>query len=374
MSPISSQLSSHGSSEFAEDVKAEEADSSTLDAVPTEPHLMPPAKRRRLGPSSHQSTPIPHIELSTDMGDISEDTDGSIPASPTGDQFTMMQDEDPRNHVQVRICKWEGCQAGDMSNMDNLVQHLHDDHIGNKETNYACEWTDCTRKGTSHASGYALKAHMRSHTKEKPFYCALPECDRSFTRSDALAKHMRTVHETEALRPSDPVPRNYSSTHFKPQRLKLIVTSKPPTAPDAEVEESATMSPGSVVEDDLPLPPPFEYPPDIQFTDEELSMRPDQLFRLLRRQVHWSEEEGKRLAAEVKGLEKKRKEEWMAKELVLANLMEAELAVAHSKGEPEANITRILEDLPKMPLPLSGKDVPWYRQVEDVPVGGREGQ
>ena len=35
------------------------------------------------------------------------------------------------------------------------------------------------------------------------------ECDRSFTRSDALAKHMRTVHETEALRPSDPIPKSH---------------------------------------------------------------------------------------------------------------------------------------------------------------------
>jgi hypothetical protein len=38
------------------------------------------------------------------------------------------------------------------------------------------------------------------------------ECDRSFTRSDALTKYMRTVHETEALRPSDPVPKSHPAT------------------------------------------------------------------------------------------------------------------------------------------------------------------
>lgn len=48
---------------------------------------------------------------------------------------------------------------------------------------------------------------MRSHTGEKPFYCTVPECDRNFTRSDALSKHLRTVHETEMFKLSkrDPV-------------------------------------------------------------------------------------------------------------------------------------------------------------------------
>ena len=102
---------------------------------------------------------------------------------------------------------------------------------------------------------------------------------------------MRTVHETEALRPSDPVPRNYSSAHFKPQRLKLIVNSKPPsTSQDVEIDDDATLSPPPEEEETLP---PFEYPPDVAFSDAELSMRPDQLLRLLRRQVAWSEAEGR---------------------------------------------------------------------------------
>lgn len=63
---------------------------------------------------------------------------------------------------------------GDLGDMDALVEHIHKDHIGARQKKYACEWEDCNRKGMPHASGYALRAHMRSHTREKPFYCALP--------------------------------------------------------------------------------------------------------------------------------------------------------------------------------------------------------
>lgn len=173
---------------------------------------------------------------------------------------------------------------------------------------------------------------------------------------------MRTVHETEALRPSDPVPKNYSSIPPKPQRLKLIVNSKPRgdshNNGDAEIEEDANIYPHTDGEDEALSMAPFEYPSDVQFTQEEIDMPPDQLFRLLRRQVHWAQEDGAELKDELQQLEAKRRKEWMEKELVLANVMEAELANAAEKGQE--NIGMHVEDLPHPILPLVGP-TPWYR-------------
>jgi len=130
--------------------------------------LMPPAKRQKLGDSSLRATPVPHVE---DLGEISSDTDRDVPNSPANHNQRL---EDDDTHEQVTICSWMGCDAGDLGNMDKLVEHIHNEHIETRQKKYTCEWSDCTRRSMTHASGYALKAHMRSHTREKPFYCALP--------------------------------------------------------------------------------------------------------------------------------------------------------------------------------------------------------
>lgn len=141
MSTASSPLSSHS------------YDESSPSASPA------PPRRASTTISSHPPSPSP--------SSISSDTSGSVPGSPGLDAH----DEDA--HEQVTICRWDGC-GSDLGNMDSLVKHIHDEHIGTRKATYACQWDDCTRKGMSHASGYALRAHMRSHTKEKPFYCSLP--------------------------------------------------------------------------------------------------------------------------------------------------------------------------------------------------------
>lgn len=313
------------------------------------PQAMPPAKRRRTGAYDH-ATPLSATTGGTDDSffrllrsptcSMSSDTSGEVLCSPSFAHLSSTHplstayanttsaggaDDEPsgRDAEQVTICKWDGCNEGDLGNMDALVSHIHDAHIGAKRQKYSCEWEGCTRKGMSHASGYALRAHMRSHTREKPFYCALPECDRSFTRSDALAKHMRTVHETEALRPSDPVPRGHSggvsgwgSTNGAngPKKLKIVIKDKNAAGNGSSLftelpplPQTTTGEPIDIDDRPFTLPVhPSYYPSDVvsEFSEYELSLPPSQLFRLLRRQVHWAEQETKHLTRELKLLQR----------------------------------------------------------------------
>lgn len=176
---------------------------------------------------------------------------------------------------------------------------------------------------------------------------------------------MRTVHETEALRPSDPVPKHHSAAMQKPQRIKLICSTKPPDqqlqhGEGEAMDDDGTICTNTDMDADGQSLPLFEYSDDVQFSDEELALTPDQHFRLLRRQVHWAEEESRELREEAEGLEVKRNEEWHAKELVLANVMEAELATALERGTPLETVLKLKDDLPHPMLPMEG-ETPWYR-------------
>jgi hypothetical protein len=136
------------------------------------PMAMPPARKRQKVSDPKESATPPRFfhEDEEALGEISDDSDGDVPNSPGG--VSRFDDDD--THEQVTVCNWDGCDAGDLGDMDILVRHIHDNHIESKGKKYPCEWSDCQRKGMAHASAYALRAHMRSHTREKPFYCELP--------------------------------------------------------------------------------------------------------------------------------------------------------------------------------------------------------
>ena len=114
-----------------------------------------------------------------------------------------------------------------------------------------------------------------------------------------------------------------------------------------------------------------QFPPDISFTPAELSLPADALFHALRRTLQFATEEGEALRQEADALEKQRKAEWDAKEVLVENYMEFQMAKT-KRDRLERGLPDDLEGLdaaesdvrPSRKLGIEPKDgtLPWWRE------------
>ncbi|KAM3862727.1 Krueppel-like factor 5 [Diretmus argenteus] len=108
-----------------------------------------------------------------------------LPPAPA--QTTMPVRYNRRNNPdlekrRIHHCDYPGCKKV-YTKSSHLKAHLRT-HTGEKP--YRCTWDGCDWR---FARSDELTRHYRKHTGAKPFQCAV--CSRSFSRSDHLALHMK---------------------------------------------------------------------------------------------------------------------------------------------------------------------------------------
>ncbi|KAF9283033.1 hypothetical protein BGZ88_010694 [Linnemannia elongata] len=138
--------------------------------------------------AAEEEDELPLSSDDDDDGDEeNEDEEGGTGSGqhPNDDEYSNLPEE--------TLCRWKDCGKV-LPSLAALVIHLSDEHIGWKKTAYTCEWQGCARRPIAQTTRFALISHMRSHTKHKPYDCPVPECDKSFSRSDAMAKHLKFQH------------------------------------------------------------------------------------------------------------------------------------------------------------------------------------
>ncbi|RLV92173.1 INO80 complex subunit 1 [Spathaspora sp. JA1] len=146
---------------------------------------------------------------STHTIESSENISQQNDSSPIVPQPTVQPPAPAPNNTssELFVCKWVGCEVKPYPSLTTLVNHLSTKHLTQMAhlspttpIRYTCQWENCPRFGIEQPSRFALISHCRTHTGEKPYFCPIPECEKHFTRSDALTKHVKGVHDLHSVK------------------------------------------------------------------------------------------------------------------------------------------------------------------------------